>query len=276
MNLHHPSFLYYTSVQLRAFSAHKIERCSTAADSIRQRAQAAQAQRHQADFALIAVSGRTSGSVAESPLPHKMVCQRCQARRAACSACYREHLPGASASPPRTRFLIFLRSGQDFLCLPLQRTIHFVKEPPSTGAAPPISARRLKRSAFDKVIKSAAKESSARLPNLPKTEKGGGLNRTDFQGLTPELLRLFIQKNLVHGREMEQTRPADGGAPCSGGGRAGGQADAPQRAKVHVMEISGRSCRSKICRGSGHQNSCPHHGAPDAVLLLFPEMLTSD
>ena len=174
MNLHHPSFLYYTSVQLRAFSAHKIERCSTAADSIRQRAQAAQAQRRQADFALVAVSGRTSGSVAESPLPHKMVCQRCQARRAACSACYREHLPGASASPPRTRFLIFLRSGQDFLCLPLQRTIHFVKEPPSTGAAPPISARRLKRSAFDKVIKSAAKESSARLPNLPKTEKGGG------------------------------------------------------------------------------------------------------
>ena len=140
---------------------------------------------------------------------------------------------------------------------------------PHLGPAPEASA-------FDKVIKSAAKESSARLPNLPKTEKGGGLNRTDFQGLTPELLRLFIQKNLVHGREMEQTRPADGGAPCSGGGRAGGQADAPQRAKVHVMEISGRSCRSKIYRGSGHQNSCPHHGAPDAVLLLFPEMLTSD
>ena len=67
----------------------------------------------------------------------------------------------------------------------------------------------------------------------PHEYSGGGLNRMDFQGLTPELLRLFIQKNLVHGREMEQTRPADGGDPCSGGGRAGGQADAPQRAKVH-------------------------------------------
>lgn len=172
MNLHHPSFLYYTSVQLRAFSAHKIERCSTAADSIRQRAQAAQAQRRQADFALIAVSGRTSGSVAESPLPHKMVCQRCQARRAACSACYREHLPGASASPPRTRFLIFLRSGQDFLCLPLQRTIHFVKEPPSTGAAPPISTRRLKRALLTKSSKAPQRKVRRGCRTFPKQKRG--------------------------------------------------------------------------------------------------------